>query len=287
MLGDLHIHMLLDGVYYRAAIDAHRSGPNDRLIRERLEDYRSRDIRFLRDGGDAWGVGLRARELAGEYGIDYRSPAFPIHKNGHYGAFIGRGFDTFDDYRRLLDAVRAEKGDFVKLMISGLIDFSKAETLTEESLSPEEIVSMVDAAHDAGFAVMVHANGDSAVSAAVSAGAESVEHGAYLSEAVLLQMAKSRTVWVPTLSTIGNLIGSGRFPDAVLKALLSEQQKKIAFAAANGGSIGLGSDAGAYRVCHGQAACDEYAYLRAALGDGTDAILSAAEATIQNVFSSV
>ena len=287
MFGDLHIHMVLDGVYYRAAIDTHRCGPDDRLIRKRLEDYCRRGVRFLRDGGDAWGVSLRARELAGEYGIDYRSPAFPIHKNGHYGAFIGRGFDTFDEYRRLLDAVRAEKGDFVKLMISGLIDFSKPNTLTECSLSPEEITAMVAAAHDAGFAVMVHANGDAAVSAAVSAGAESVEHGAYLSESVLLQLARSKTVWVPTLSTIGNLIGSGRFPDAVLKPLLIQQQKKAAFAAENGGRIGLGSDAGAYRVCHGQAVCDEYTYLCAALGDRTDALLSASETIVRDTFSAL
>ena len=33
MFGDLHIHMILDGVYYRAAIDAHRQQPVDDLLR--------------------------------------------------------------------------------------------------------------------------------------------------------------------------------------------------------------------------------------------------------------
>lgn len=74
MLGDLHIHMILDGVYYRAAIDAQKAHPLDGLIRERLADYQRRGITFLRDGGDAWGVCLRAKALAGEYGIDYRGP---------------------------------------------------------------------------------------------------------------------------------------------------------------------------------------------------------------------
>ena len=94
MFGDLHIHMILDGVYYRAAIDAQKEHPLDGLVRARLSDYQARGVCLLRDGGDAWGVSLRARELAGEYGIDYRSPAFPIYRRGHYGAFIGRGFDT-------------------------------------------------------------------------------------------------------------------------------------------------------------------------------------------------
>ncbi len=284
MYGDLHIHMILDGVYYRAAIDAHRQKPDDTLIRRRLADYQARGVTFLRDGGDAWGVSLRAKELAREYGIDYRSPAFPIFKRGHYGAFIGRGFADFDEYRRLLDEVRSRGGDFVKLMISGLIDFSRPQTLTEEGLTPDEIGAMAEAAHERGFAVMVHANGDRAVGAALDAGVESVEHGAFLSEATLLRMAETGTLWVPTLSTIGNLIGCGRYPDAVLQSLSKSQQEKVAFVAEHGGCIGLGSDAGAFRVYHGAAIQEEYDDLRSALGEKCGAILQAAEKFTKETF---
>lgn len=277
MLGDLHIHMILDGVFYRDAIDAHRRKPDDAIIRQRLAAYQARGVTFLRDGGDAKDVSYRARTLAPEYGIDYRTPIFPIHKNGHYGAFIGRGYADFDGYRRLLDELRRGRADFVKLMISGLIDFSRPNTLTEPSLPPEEIFSLIDEAHDRGYSVMVHANGDEAVAAALDAGVESVEHGAFLSEATLLRMATTRTLWVPTLATVGNLIGAGRYPDAVLRELLAQQQEKVAFVAQNGGRIGLGSDAGAYRVAHGQAIADEYRYLSAALGAQTDELLTTAE----------
>ncbi len=277
MFADLHIHMILDGVYYRAAIDAHKEKPRDDLIRARLADYAARGITFLRDGGDAWGVSLRAKTLAAEYGIDYRSPAFPIYRRGHYGSFIGRGFDTLEEYRQLLEEVKAQGGDFVKLMISGLIDFSRPNTLTGEGPPPEEIRTMIDLAHEGGFAVMVHANGDRAVLAALEAGVDSVEHGAYLSEDTLKLLAQKKTLWIPTLSTIGNLMGCGRYPDEVLGDLLREQQEKVAFVAAHGGMVGLGSDAGAFRVFHGQAAQDEYALLHAALGEKTDALLQKAE----------
>lgn len=277
MLGDLHIHMILDGVYYRAAIDAQRESPCDKLIRRRLADYQGRGISFLRDGGDAWGVSLRAKALAGEYGIDYRSPAFPIHLRGHYGAFIGRGFSDLTEYRALLDEVAACGGDFVKLMISGLIDFSRPRTLTEEGMPSELIRAAVSLAHARGFAVMVHANGDRAVNAALDADVDSVEHGAYLCKETLARLAETKTLWVPTLSTIGNLIGSGRYPDAVLRPLLAEQQEKVAFVAARGGRIGLGSDAGAFRVLHGQAALDELAYLSKPLGAAADTVLAEAE----------
>lgn len=278
MFGDLHIHMILDGVYYRAAIDAQKEHPLDGLVRARLSDYQARGVCLLRDGGDAWGVSLRARELAGEYGIDYRSPAFPIYRRGHYGAFIGRGFDTEDEYRALLDEAGEKRADFIKLMISGLIDFDHFGVLTEPGPEPQDIRRMIKLAHAAGFAVMAHANGDRAVTAALQAGVDSIEHGAYLSESVLLRMAQQRTLWVPTLSTIGNLIGSGRYPDAVLRRLLAQQQEAVRFVAAHGGRIGLGSDAGAWHVMHGQAIPDELGYLTAALGPRTEPLLLEAEA---------
>ena len=64
MLGDCHIHMILDGVYYRSAIDAQKECVDDALVRSRLEAYRAAGIRFLRDGGDAWGVGSYAAKIA-------------------------------------------------------------------------------------------------------------------------------------------------------------------------------------------------------------------------------
>ena len=258
---DLHMHMILDGVYFRTAIDAHKNGPDDALIRARLGQYREWGTHFLRDGGDALGVSLRARELAWEYDIDYRSPAFPIYKKGHYGSFIGCGFESFDEYRRLIDRVATQKGDFVKLMLSGLIDFSRDHCLTGIGPEAEEIGRLIDYAHGAGFSVMAHAHGDHAVNAALDAHVDSIEHGAFLSEATLCRLAESRTLWVPTLSTIGNLIGSGRYPDDLLRTLLTEQQEKVRKVAAWGGLIGLGSDAGAYQVFHGAAMETEAAYL--------------------------
>ena len=278
---DLHIHMVLDGVDFRKAIGIHRERPYEPIIRWRLERYRSDGITFLRDGGDAWGVSLRARELAGEYGIDYRTPAFPIYKEGHYGSFIGRGFSTIDDYCRLLDELHRKKADFVKLMISGLIDFSKSNTLTEEGLSPDVICQLIYLAHREGFAVMLHTNGDRAANAAMDAGAESIEHGAFFNQETLLRIAKTRTLWVPTLSTIGNLIGCGRYPDNVTAPLLRSQQEKVAYVAGNGGLIGLGTDAGAYCVFHSDSISQERNYMRSV----PDHVLLSAAEYVQSNFS--
>ena len=42
MFADCHVHMILDGVYYRAAIDHQKAQPDDALIRSRLADYAAR-----------------------------------------------------------------------------------------------------------------------------------------------------------------------------------------------------------------------------------------------------
>ena len=278
MPGDLHIHMILDGENFRTAIGSHREHPQDEIIRKRLRNYQKLGTNFLRDGGDAWGVSLRAKELAGKYGIDYRSPGFPIYKKGHYGKFIGRGFATFDEYLSLLDEAEQAGADYIKIMISGLMDFSRLHTLTEEGLDKEEIHRMIGAAHDRGFAVMAHANGDGPVNAALDAGVDSVEHGAYLKRETLLRLTKS--IWIPTLSTIGNLIGCGRFPDEVLKPLLKEQQDKVKFVFEHGGRIGQGSDAGAFRVLHGEAIATE----RALLSDIPTTHLEETEAAVRKIF---
>lgn len=284
MFGDCHIHMILDGVYYRAAIDAQRSRPDENLIRARLASYRDAGIRFLRDGGDAWGVGSFAARIAGEFGIDYRTPAFPIHRNGRYGGFIGRGFDTLREYENLV-ALAAEQGaDFIKIMISGLMDFDHYGSITSSPLAPAEIREMIRIAHGEGLAVMAHANGADTVKAAVDAGVDSVEHGAYLDAAAVEQLAASGAVWVPTLVTIGNLVGCGRYPDDVLQPLLKLQMENVGLCARLGGRIALGSDAGAYRVFHTQGALDEYGYLSAAIGTKTDRVLEIGEETIWSRF---
>ena len=56
MLSDCHIHMVLDGVYWKDAIARHREGVREDWVRRTLSAYRQRGITYLRDGGDRWGV---------------------------------------------------------------------------------------------------------------------------------------------------------------------------------------------------------------------------------------
>ena len=268
------MHMLLDGVDWRAAIDGHRAAPDRELIRSRLQAYAEAGFTYLRDGGDRWGVGAAAREMAPEYGITYRTPLAPLCKAGHYGAFIGEKFADEREFAALVRKTREKGGDFIKIMISGLMDFDCFGRLTEEPLSPGEIAELVHIAHGEGFSVMVHANGARTVQAAAMAGVDSVEHGAYLDRDALCAMTENGTVWCPTLSTVGNLRGKGRFDEDAVRRIYRSAVDNVRSFAEMGGIVAPGSDAGAWSVPHVQGSLDEYGHLKYALGADFDAVLS-------------
>ena len=271
MIADCHMHMILDGVEWRAAIARHREKPDEEFIRQVLETYRNKGFTYLRDGGDRWGAGKRARELAPEYGIRYRTPLAPLCKAGHYGAFIGEKYENFREYTDLVRKARVDGADFIKIMISGLMDFDRFGVLTEEGLDPAEIRELIHIAHEEGFRVMAHANGPRTIEAAALAGVDSVEHGAYQDGDSLAAMAQMGAIWVPTLSTVGNLRDKGRFDEVAVRAILDSALSNVAAFAAMGGLIAPGSDAGAWAVPHGVES--EYELLGQVLGVSADAVL--------------
>src|SRR3546814_9522492 len=53
-----------------------------------------------------------------------------------------------------------------------------------------------------GKKVAVHAHGADGIRLAIDAGADSIEHGTILDDATIAAWAKSKTYYVPTLSTV-------------------------------------------------------------------------------------
>lgn len=259
MFGECHAHIFMNGSDYHAAVRAHRDHPDACLIRRAFQAYRDAGVTFVRDGGDHFGVSAFAKKLAPEYGICYITPVFAIFRQGHYGRVVGEPFENMRDFARLVDRAKAEGADFIKIMTSGIMTFQTADGLTEEGLSREEVREMVHIAHDCGMKVMSHTNGSRGVIDAALAGVDSLEHGNFQNEESLQALAESGAVWVPTCSTVRNLIGDGRFSDTVLREIWEGIRRNIQRGRALGIPMALGSDAGAYRVLHGQGIRDEYA----------------------------
>ena len=279
MIFECHGHIILDGVAYTRAVDRHINGVDEAFIRCNLKENADRGIVYYRDGGDKHGASVFAKTVANEYGIDYRTSAFIIHKNGHYGSMFGRAYDNLGEYRKLVSEALLLGADFVKTTASGLLDFAHGGKVTGASISFEELNEAVKIAHGEGLAVMIHANGADNIKRAAEAGADSIEHGYYMNSSALSIMLQTGAVWVPTCVTAANLIGSGKYDDRMLRKIVEGHKATLSKAMDVGVLVACGSDAGASCVFQGGGTLDEATILKSI---GIDHQL--ADRRIQNVF---
>ena len=135
---------------------------------------------------------------------------------------------------------------------------------------------------------MAHTNGKESALLAADAGVNSLEHGNYQDAESLQALLENGTVWVPTVVTVRNLLGDGRYPEEMLRPIWESAKEAIRVAFAMGVTVALGSDGGAYRVLHGQGLVDEYQAFCDILGAGEalDAWLQAGEKKLQEAFVS-
>ena len=120
---------------------------------------------------------------------------------------------------------------------------------TTQTLTFEQMKSIVDAAHAAGKKVAIHSYGASGVKDAVRAGTDSIEHGIELDDETLAEMVKRRTVWVPTIDHNRYYVDAkdeyGFAPDVIppLKDYIAKNLEATRRAFKAGVRLGMGSDA--------------------------------------------
>jgi len=111
------------------------------------------------------------------------------------------------------------------------------------NFTDEEAKAIVDEAHRIGKKVAAHAIGSDGIAAALRAGADTVEHGDGLTDALMDEMARRGIYWVPTL-TVGLYVAPGRGGNWQKMADL--QKEDFAKAVKKGVKIALGTDAGGF-----------------------------------------
>lgn len=77
------------------------------------------------------------------------------------------------------------------------------------NFTDEEAKAIVDESHRLGKKVAAHAIGSDGIAAALRAGVDTIEHGDGLTDALLDEIAKKGTYWVPTI-TVGAYVAPGR-----------------------------------------------------------------------------
>ena len=267
---DTHVHLALDSVdFYQCLENWQDSALMEIGIKKALHRYLECGVVAVRDGGDlpgfAWSAKQRVenREWIGPKVVSVREA---VARQGMYGRFLGRGFPKVEDWLEIKEVFFQEGADQLKVIVTGLISFKDFGQVGAVQWNVEELRKLVEDAHQRQILVMAHASGEEGISRAIAAGVDSIEHGYYITSEHLKEMKARHIAWIPTVAPIGNLLKypSGRYSTYEMNTLaqiLKGHLNRIKEAFNLGVILGVGTDAGAYTVPHGDSFYDEINWL--------------------------
>jgi len=236
---------LVDAHTHIASLDAAK-----RALESGVTTVRSSGVSHFTD------VGLRELVRQGAVpGPDMLASGYHVRPRLAEGAFLGDpslasllagGLRTPDDVRRAVRANLTRGVDWIKVLATeraGLPDTDpRKQALTEEELRA--------AVEEAGrVPVQAHAHGDEGARAAVRAGVRSIEHGTYLSAETLALMSERGVFFVPTFTTVMDLVEPGGDYDIPLlrnrgRHMLPRLRGAVSQARQEGVKIVTGADTG-------------------------------------------
>lgn len=267
---DAHVHLALDSIdFYQCVGNWAQPTLIEKNIQGFLRRYLEMGIVAVRDGGDLPGYSWRAKNRVNE-GVWLGPRVISVHeavnRTGMYGRFLGRGFKDILEWREKEGGFFGQGIDQLKVIVTGLIKFDDFQRVGPTQWVVEDLVELVQAAHRRGIPVMAHASGEAGISDAIAAGVDSIEHGYYMTTAQLEQMREKGIAWIPTVAPIGNILKypTDRYSSHeidTLKRILETQLAKIHEAYHLSVRLGVGTDAGAYRVPHAESLYDEMEWM--------------------------
>ena len=179
-----------------------------------------------------------------------------VAMTGGHAWFLGREADGPDAVRQ---AVRDElKGgaNCIKFMASGGV-YGHAEEPGAPQLTVEEMRAGVEEAHKAGRKVAAHAYSVEAISNALDAGVDSIEHGSFLDAKTAERMREEGIYLVPTISVYaamyakGPELGAPEYIQRKTPEVLDASREAFRLALEVGVPIAAGTDCGAPGHPHG------------------------------------
>jgi imidazolonepropionase-like amidohydrolase len=267
VLIDSHVHLCMSGSIDPELRDTQLDASYEELIpviAEHLRHQFSHGVLGLRDGGDRGGYVLRyLREQFDPEAVPLRviSPGKAYHRCGRYGSLIGACLEHDES---LADTFlrRAQPTKFVKVVNSGLNSLTRFALQTDSQFPVEQLSELVAEARGCGARVMVHANGEIPVKAAIEAGCDSIEHGFFMGRHNLELMAEKEIYWVPTVYTMKACVQNADYyrstiDEKVAGRNLAHQLEQLALARELGVKVALGTDSGSIGVLHGESLVEE------------------------------
>src|SRR6516225_167368 len=213
---DAHTHAAGRSPRVLAGAEGVLPGTAAHFLQAELREHLRRGVTTIRVTGSQ-GLAPQEARQAMRYGA-FRGPRLLtcgkiISATAPGGRFYGtmyREADGPDDMRRAAREQIRAGADFVKIMTTGARS-NEMEDPEPLQLTGEELSAVTDEAHRMGYRLSAHAEGLAGCEAAVTHGADTIEHGIFLHRRpdLLDAMAASGQVLVPTLSGYYWMAGLG------------------------------------------------------------------------------
>lgn len=146
--------------------------------------------------------------------------------------------------RRMVRALIARGADVIKVMATERAGMPEHDPV-KRMLADIELAAAVAEAKKAGRPVAAHAHGDEGAAAAVRAGASTIEHGTYVSDATLKLMQERGTCLVPTIATVIDMRDpGGDYDNPALYARGEAMLPRVRNAVARARALGVRTIAG-------------------------------------------
>jgi imidazolonepropionase-like amidohydrolase len=270
-LMDCHVHLVIPG-------DSLGRPPSKVPAYDTLLPYLNRHVRAyilngvlcVRDGGDPLGNTLRYKTSDLE-GVNNRfrlkAAGAAWHREGRYGKFIGSSISESEDPVAVIEGGTGPGVDHIKLIQSGLNSLTEYGRQTPPQFSTETIGRIYALSREIGAGLMIHANGEAPVAAAIAGGCDSIEHGYFMGGENLRKLGDTRITWVPTLVPMEAYVNhsqKGSVELDVAHRTLDYQLAQLSKARKYGVTVALGTDSGSPGVAHGAAVFQELKLLAAA-----------------------
>ncbi|MGW1938835.1 amidohydrolase family protein [Streptomyces goshikiensis] len=251
---DAHVHLVFDAGADPVAT-MQEASDEDLLegMRKRADQLLATGVTTVRDLGDRGGLGLRlAREITAGAATGPRiiGAGAPVTPPGGHCWFLGGEVSNADEARTLVRRNTADGAKVIKVMAGGGGLTKGGAPSWKSQFGAEELAVVVEEAHQAGLKVAAHAHGTDAITDAVAAGVDTIEHctwmtedGFDLREDVLTQIVEKGIYVCPAVSPHWRMLPRffGEEKAAAMFALVQRM-------AESGARLIAGTDAGVQRA---------------------------------------
>lgn len=183
---DAHVHLVFDAGADPVAT-MQEASDEDLLegMRKRADQLLATGVTTARDLGDRSGLALRlAQEIAAGNSAGPRiiGAGAPITPPGGHCWFLGGEVSDAEEARALVQRNVAAGAKVVKVMAGGGGLTKGGAPSWKSQFGAEELAVVVEEAHRAGLKVAAHAHGTDAITDAVTAGVDTIEHCTWMTE---------------------------------------------------------------------------------------------------------